>query len=93
MMIKIIKSIIFACSLVVQLQYTQKETSWSWQSSLSIMYQTLPNGGTCEKGFLASSHTTSSDQSGEQPTSHKDSHTVAAVFKYKRTISVTGIRL
>jgi len=57
------------------------------------MYQTLPNGGTCQKGFLASSHTTSTDQSGEQPTSQKESHTVAALFTYKRTISVMGIRL
>jgi len=57
------------------------------------MYQTLPIGGTCQKGFLASSHTTSTDQSGEQPTSHKESHTVAAVFTYKITISVTGFRL
>jgi hypothetical protein len=57
------------------------------------MNQTLANGGTYQKGFLASSHTTSTAQSGEQPSRHKESHTVAAVFTHKRTIIVTGIRL
>jgi hypothetical protein len=44
----------------------KKKTSW-----LSIMNQTLANGGICQKGFLASSHTTSTAQSGEQLSSHK----------------------
>jgi len=57
------------------------------------MYQNLANCGTYKKGFLASSHTISTAQSGEQSSRHKESHTVAAVFTYKRTISVTGIRL
>jgi hypothetical protein len=46
-----------------------------------------------KKGFLASSHTTSTAQSGEQPGRHKQSHTVAAVFTNKRTITVTGFTL
>jgi hypothetical protein len=45
------------------------------------------------KIFLASSHTTSTAQSGEQLSRHKESHTVAAVFTHKRPITVTGIRL
>jgi len=57
------------------------------------MYQTLANGGTCQKGFLASSHTTSTAQSAEQPSRHKESHTDAAAFTHKRTITVMGIRL
>jgi len=57
------------------------------------MYQTLANGGTCQKGFLASLHSTSRAQSGEQPSRHKELHTVAAVFTHKRTNTVTGIRL
>jgi hypothetical protein len=42
---------------------------------------------------LASSHTTPTAQSAEQPSRHKQSHTVAAVFTHKRTITVTSIRL
>jgi hypothetical protein len=41
----------------------------------------------------ASSHTTSTAQSAEQPSRHKQSHTVAAVFTHKKTITVTSIRL
>jgi len=40
----------------------------------------VANGGTCQKGFLASQHTTTAVQSGEQPSRHKQSHTVAEVF-------------
>jgi len=57
------------------------------------MYQILAKGGTCQKGFMASSHTTSTAQYGEQPSRHKETHTVASVFTHKRTITVTGIRL
>jgi len=57
------------------------------------MYQTLANGGTWQNVFLALSHTKTTAQSAEQPSGHKGSHTVAAVFKHKRTITVKGIRL
>jgi hypothetical protein len=46
--------------------------SWSWQSWSSIMYKTLANGGICQKFILASSHTTSTAQSPEQPSRHKE---------------------
>jgi len=36
------------------------------------------------KSFLASSHTFSTAQSGEQPSRHKELHTVAAVFSHKK---------
>ena len=54
-------------------------------------YQTLANGETCQEVFLASSHTTSTAQSVEEPSRHKKSHTVPAVFTHKRTITVMGI--
>jgi hypothetical protein len=57
------------------------------------MYQTLANGGIFQKGSLASLHTTPTGQSAEQPTRHKESHTVAAVFTHKKTITITGITL
>jgi len=38
-------------------------------------------------------HTISTGQYGEQPSRHKETHTVAAVYTHKRTINVTGIRL
>jgi hypothetical protein len=57
------------------------------------MFQNLANGGTCKKGFLASSHTTSTAQSGEQPGRKKESHAVVAVFTHKRTFIFAGIRL
>jgi hypothetical protein len=44
-------------------------------------------------GFLTSLHTTSTAQSGEEPSRHKESHAVAAVFTHKRTITFKGIRL
>ena len=53
----------------------------------------VANGGTCQKGFLASRHNTTAAQSGEQPSRHKQSHTVAEVFTHKRTITVMGITL
>jgi hypothetical protein len=53
----------------------------------------LANGATFEKGFLASSHTTSTALSPQQPSKHKEQHTVAAVFTHERTTTVTGIRL
>jgi hypothetical protein len=56
------------------------------------MYQILENGGMCQKGFMASSHTTSTAQSGEQPSRHTESHTVAVVFTHKKTTTVMGIR-
>ena len=62
-----------------------------WQSRLSIMYQTLAIGGTCQEVFLASSHTTSTAQSVEEPSRHKKSLMVPAVFTHKRTITVMGI--
>ena len=34
--------------------------------------QTLANGGTCQKVFLASSHTTSTAQFREQPSRHQE---------------------
>jgi hypothetical protein len=58
-----------------------------------MMYQIPANDGTYQKGFLASSHTTSTAQPGEQPSRHKKSHTAAAVFIHKRTVTVMGIRL
>jgi hypothetical protein len=48
------------------------------------MYQTLTNGATCKKAFLATSQTTSTAQSGDQLSRHKQSHTVAAVFTHKK---------
>jgi hypothetical protein len=57
------------------------------------MCQNLANGGTCQKRFLASSHTITTAQSGEQPCRKKESHTVVAVFTHKGTITVKGIRL
>jgi len=36
------------------------------------------------KSFLASSHTTSTAQSGEQHRRHKEPHTVVAVFSHKK---------
>ena len=36
---------------VVRLWYAKNKHSWSWWSWLSIMYQTLANGGTCQKVF------------------------------------------
>jgi len=47
------------------------------------MYQILANGGTLKEGFMASSHTTSTAQYGEQPSRHKETHKVAAVFTHK----------
>ena len=58
-----------------------------------IMYQTTANGGTCQKGFLASSHTTSTAQSGEHHSRHTELNTVAAVFSHKQPSLLSESRL
>jgi hypothetical protein len=75
--------------------YGKKETKKisSRRRLFSRMYQTLANGGICQAVFLASSHTTSIAQSVEQPSWHKKSHTVPALFTHKRTMTVMGKRL
>ena len=45
---------------------------------------------TCWQGFHASLPTTSTAQCGGQPSKHKASHRVAAVFIYKNTITAGG---
>jgi len=62
---KELKFCLFCCGTITV--HTKKKPLLLLQGWLSIMYQILANGRTLKEGFMASCHTISTAQYGEQP--------------------------